>query len=235
MWLLTHAGIKINPFGEKGLLILICPFFREDLQFCWTRVQGCMGFGPEFVIWYYLIGSIFKSNFLNKNYWLSNNIHLNLFLMVQLTICKHWFRWWLGAKEATSHYLIQWRPSSLAHICLTRPQWVNTLRPRQNGRHFADDMFKCIFLNENVWIPIKIPKRFVPKGPINNIQVLVQIMAWRRPGDKPLSEPMMDISKTHICLTRPQWVNAQNCLLWTHAMGRVIIGSGNGPSPPFGC
>ena len=68
---------------------------------------------------------------------------------------------------------------------------INTLRPRQNGRHFADDIFKCIFLNENVWIPIKISLKFVPKGPINNIPALVQIMAWRRPGDKPLSEPMM--------------------------------------------
>ena len=57
---------------------------------------------------------------------------------------------------------------------------VNTLRPRQNGRHFADDIFKCIFLNENVWISIKISLKFVPKGPINNIPVLVQIMAWRR-------------------------------------------------------
>ena len=28
----------------------------------------------------------------------------------------------------------------------------NTLRPRQNGRHFLDDTFKCIFLNENIWI-----------------------------------------------------------------------------------
>ena len=66
-----------------------------------------------------------------------------------------------------------------------------TLRPRQNGRHFADDIFKCIFLNENVSISIKISLMFVPKGPINNIPALVQIMAWRRPGDKPLSEPMM--------------------------------------------
>ena len=32
-------------------------------------------------------------------------------------------------------------------------------------------------------------------------------MAWRRPGDKPLSEPMMIILLTHICVTRPQWVN----------------------------
>ena len=33
--------------------------------------------------------------------------------------------------------------------------------------------------------------KFFPKGPINNIPALVQIMAWRWPGDKPLSEPMM--------------------------------------------
>ena len=88
---------------------------------------------------------------------------------------------------------------------------LNTLRPRQNGRHFADDIFKRIFLNENILIPIEISLKFVPKGPINNIPALVQIMAWRRPGDKPLSEPMMVNLTTHICVTRPQWVNMLNC------------------------
>ena len=83
---------------------------------------------------------------------------------------------------------------------------INTLRPMQNGRHFADDIFKRIFLNENIWIPIKISLKFVPKGSINNIPALVQIMAWRRPGDKPLSEPMMVNLPTHKCVTRPQWV-----------------------------
>ena len=83
---------------------------------------------------------------------------------------------------------------------------VNTLRPRHNGRHFADDIFKCFFLNENVWIPIKFSLKFVPKVPINIIPALVRIMAWRRPGDKPLSEPMMVCLLTHICVTRPQWV-----------------------------
>ena len=38
---------------------------------------------------------------------------------------------------------------------------INTLRPRQNGRHFADDIFKCIFLNENVSIVVKISLKFV--------------------------------------------------------------------------
>ena len=80
----------------------------------------------------------------------------------------------------------------------------NTLRPRQNGRHFADDIFKRIFLNENVRISIKISLKFVPKGRIDNIPALVQIMAWRRAGDKPLSEPMMVSLPTHICVARPQ-------------------------------
>ena len=82
----------------------------------------------------------------------------------------------------------------------------NTLRPRQNGRHFPDDILKCIFLNTNAWISIKISLKFVPKGPINKIPALIQIMAWRRSGDKPLSEPMMVSLLTHICVTRPQWV-----------------------------
>ena len=46
-------------------------------------------------------------------------------------------------------------------------------------------------MNENVRISIKISLKFVPKGPSNNNPALVQIMAWRRSGDEPLSEPMM--------------------------------------------
>ena len=82
---------------------------------------------------------------------------------------------------------------------------VNTLRPRQHGRHFADDTFKRIFLNWNIRISMKISLKFIHKGPINNIPALVQIMAWRRPGGKPLSEPMMVSLLTHICVARPQW------------------------------
>ena len=91
---------------------------------------------------------------------------------------------------------------------LTMHPWsFNTLRLRQNGRRFADDTFKRIFLNENVRISIKISLKFVPKGPINNIPALVQILAWRRSGDNPLSEPMMVCLLTHICVARPQWFN----------------------------
>ena len=102
---------------------------------------------------------------------------------------------------------------------VSRCQWFNSLRPRPNRRHFADDIFKCIFENENEWISPKISLKFVPKVRINNIPALVQIMAWRRPGDKPLSEPMMVSLLTHICVTRPQWfktLNMQYCFEETH-------------------
>ena len=100
--------------------------------------------------------------------------------------------------------------SLLTHICFTRPQSVNmviTLRPWQNGRHFAYYIFKCIFSNENVWISLKIALKFVSTVRINNIAALVEIMAWRLPGDKPLYQPMMVSLLTHICFTRPQSVN----------------------------
>ena len=73
--------------------------------------------------------------------------------------------------------------------------WFNTLRPR----HFIDNIFKCIFLNENAWILLRISLNFVPRVRINNIPSLVQIMAWCRPGDKPLSEPMMVSLLMHMC------------------------------------
>ena len=50
---------------------------------------------------------------------------------------------------------------------------ANILRPRQNFRKSAGDMFKCIFLNENVWISLKISMKFVHKVRINNIPALL--------------------------------------------------------------
>ena len=66
------------------------------------------------------------------------------------------------------------------------PEWINTLRPRQNGRHLADDIFKWIFVTENVWPLINISLKFVPMVQINNIAAFVQKNAWCRPGDEPI-------------------------------------------------
>ena len=62
---------------------------------------------------------------------------------------------------------------------------LNSLRPRQNGRHFTDNVFKCIFFNEDICISINFSLIFVPTGQLNNIALLVQIMPWCLPGDKP--------------------------------------------------
>ena len=127
-------------------------------------------------------------------------------------VCKAWTR-------ITPHVILWYVitcPWPVAYCWFTTPRilvgWrqphFNTLRPRQNGHHFADDNFKRIFLNENVRISIEISLKFFPKGRINNIPSLVQMMAWCRPGDKPLSEPMKVRSPTHIYVARPQWVNS---------------------------
>ena len=102
------------------------------------------------------------------------------------------------------------------HTMMVRWEWpLNTFRPSRNGRHFADDTFNCIFVNENIWMSIRISLQFVSKGPINNIPAMVLIMAWRLPGDKPLSEPIMARSLTHVCVTRPPWVNtSRQCYIY---------------------
>ena len=110
----------------------------------------------------------------------------------------------LGATASADTVMTKFRPHVYTGLTL------NTLRPRQNGRLFADDTFKRIFFKESIIISIKISLKFVPKGLINNIPALVLIMAWRRPGDKPLSEPMLVRSLTHICVTQPRWVKMVN-------------------------
>ena len=125
-----------------------------------------------------------------------------------LMISQHSLMQWFGAIRQEA---ITWSSVDQDLWChmVYRSQWVNALRPRQNGCHFPDDISKCIFINENVWFPIKISLKFVPKGIINNISSLVQIMAWRRPGGKPLSELIIISLQTHICVARPQWVDIE--------------------------
>ena len=125
------------------------------------------------------------------------------------------FLWWnmeyLGYNDVRVPVLVTNRATTmwviLASLTYKTVQgYIKSLRLRQNGRQFLDNIFKCIFLNENILILIKISLKFMLKRPINNIPALVQIMAWHWPGDKPLSVPMMVSLLTHICVTWPQWV-----------------------------
>ena len=75
---------------------------------------------------------------------------------------------------------IPWGPITLNHLPLDEMAAI-----------LADDNFKCIFLYENYRIPIRISLKFVSRSPIDNKPALVQVMAWRRTGDKPLPEPIL--------------------------------------------
>ena len=109
------------------------------------------------------------------------------------------------------------------HFCF------DTLRPRRSSRHFPYHIFKSIFLNENIWVLLKISLMLVPKVRINDIPTLVQIRAWRRSGDKSLAEQMIVSLQMHICVTRPRW-DKQVLVPWsvthkTHDMNILYIGS----------
>ena len=75
---------------------------------------------------------------------------------------------------------LQWTQQPTSHF--------SSLPPLDKMATSLADIFKCIFLNGNDRIPIRISMRFVPRSPIDNKPVLVQVMAWRRTGDKPLPE-----------------------------------------------
>ena len=95
---------------------------------------------------------------------------------------------------------------------------LNTLRLWQNGRYFAECNFKRIFLNDNYFILIQIPLKFVLNGSISNNLSLVQIMAWRRRDAKPLSAPIMVYFTDAYKRTRPQWVKIMCGSSWPWLM-----------------
>ena len=72
-------------------------------------------------------------------------------------------------------------------IHLVKHDYCQFNSPGQNGRHFAHNIFKYLFMSTL----IRISLRFVPKGSIDNKSTLVQVMAWRQRGDKPLPEPVL--------------------------------------------
>ena len=90
---------------------------------------------------------------------------------------------------------------------------INSLRPRQ-----MDAISQTPFSNAFSWMKmfefrLKFHWSFFPRVQLNNIPAMVQIMAWRRPDDKPLYEPMMVNLPTHICVARPQWVKTLRMMM----------------------
>ena len=85
-----------------------------------------------------------------------------------------------------------WMTSSRSKCIIKWPSW--------------DDIFKSIFWNEPVWIPIKTVLKFLPRVPIDNELVLAQMMVLDRKAHRPLSEPvMMPYLPMHMWVSQPQW------------------------------
>ena len=113
--------------------------------------------------------------------------------------------------DTSFFYFVWYVPiiTCLALLCFGENTFTYILNALgQNSHHFADDVFKCIFVNEQVLISLKISLEFVPNVRANNIAALVQTIAWRRPGDKSLSEQTMVSLLMHICVTWHQWVKS---------------------------
>ena len=136
-WVFRHEAIKLNDVDiMHGVAkwrsswddLLNSTIFSTHYK-AWHKICHLKTF--IYILWPNVHSDIFLWVSLTLTYWCQDNvaaillyenfgiwvkIHLNLFPMVQLTIWLHWFRWWLGADKATSHYVNQWWSNVLTHI-----------------------------------------------------------------------------------------------------------------------
>ena len=123
----------------------------------------------------------------------------------------------LDSSPPSAAYMHQWIESGLVQIMARRLFGVKPLSKPMLGycqldpSHFSEILVKnrTFFIQENVFESLVCETATILfRGRwVNSIPALVQIMAWCRPCDKPLSEPKMVSWPTHICVTRPQWVD----------------------------
>ena len=113
---------------------------------------------------------------------------INTLVIVVTLICVYVFN---HTVETIQKRIMLWQYQLRVCVCPVERFHFDKLRPIKKFRHFADDIFKCVFLNENIWISLKMSLKFVPKFRIYKIQAFVQIMVWRRQGDKPFWGPTL--------------------------------------------
>ena len=156
-------------------------------------IQGC-----DFLISILvaLLADIFFSYLLITSLWYKHMIALTSFLFL-----------------LESHLGMAWR-LIMKMLFYDIKIHIKPLRPRKMAA-----ISKTTVSNTFSWMKMyefQISLKFVPQGPISNIPALIQKMARRQSGDKPLSEPMMVRLLTHICITQPQWVKMVS--RWSHVL-----------------
>ena len=77
--------------------------------------------------------------------------------------------------------------------------WLTYWDPRQNGRHVADDVLRCVLFNETVWISIIISLKFVPMCPIDNKSA--------KQATSHYWNQWWFTLLMHICVTPPHWTD----------------------------
>ena len=162
---LKKPSAKWQPFCV-GLIVTSCQSASLPvLSFCpvCSLTRTCINsLAPEKLLCHFktaifnlvLLIGFFTSSKDNALRWMPRDLTDDKSTLVQVMA---WCR------QATSHYLSQCWPSSMSPYGITRPQWVNSSPPGQNGRHFAGNIFRCIFVNEKFCILIQISLKFVPK------------------------------------------------------------------------
>ena len=148
--------------------------FNYSLTHCWLNGNT--------VYLLYFIAALSKQNFGNK---IQNKYAINLYCVVPEEKYIG-----LGLTEA---YIVLldgwWFCTSCTGINLhLNQEKFNSSSPGKNPRHFSNDIFKCIFMNEKFCFLVPISLKFVANGPKS---ALVLAMAWRRKGDNPLSESIL--------------------------------------------
>ena len=146
----------------------------------------------------YLVRQFYENQFIHFPVVLIDTHHATCMFSAYLCIItQDHIYWWFLLQHINCHTSI-WRKPSFPKLT-------------HGGRHKMTEISQTTFfdpfsrIRNFSAISINIPLKFVPKSQNNNILSLVQIIAWRRPGDMPLSEPMMERLLRHICVT-PQWV-----------------------------
>ena len=138
----------------------------------------------------------------------------NLYILQQL---HEWIYNCMNKKNGmlpTMYYKANWNANAFMWLSLTPLNWYPIIQQHHSQIEVEKNAvlqmtFSNVFsLKKMHEFRLKFHRSLLPKGPIDNIPALVQIMAWRRPGDKPLSELMMVKLPMHICITWPQWVNS---------------------------
>ena len=105
--------------------------------------------------------------------WYNENIHFTETILVLCILINIYVCICLQIWNMNMEYRYIARHHDIPFSIIERDCTIDKLRPGQNGSHFADGIFSCIFLNEIAWIRSKSSLKFVPKGQINNISALV--------------------------------------------------------------